>query len=119
MADHPGTTYSALGNPDAENTNDFGSNPYQSYGVSAELDNTFGMSGYAALGVAADVTEHLGVLMPGPDVSARFLMRAFKTTSPAGHVYWESWDVADPTGTEAPYPPWTLTDIVVVAAFCD
>lgn len=117
MADFPGTTYPGLG-IDAEGTNDFGSNPFPGQGIYAELDMTASMT-MAGLGVAADVTEHLGTLMPGPDVSARYLMRAFKTSVPTGHLYWESWDVADPTGLESGFNPLELTDIVVVAVFCD
>lgn len=64
-------------------------------------------------------SPHAGYLVPGPFVFTRFVMRAFKTTLPTGHVYWEVFDVPDPEGSEAPFSPYDLVDIVVVAEFCD
>jgi hypothetical protein len=61
----------------------------------------------------------VGDLIPSPTASVRYVMRAFKTTVPTGHIYWEVFEVPDPLGYEAPVPPFALTDVVIVAGFCD
>jgi len=56
-----------------------------------------------------------GTLIPGPNGGVRYVMRAFKTLAPTGHIYWESFDEPDPTGQESNFPQNYLTDIVVVS----
>jgi hypothetical protein len=46
-----------------------------------------------------------------------FVMRAFHTVYPTGHVYWTVSGVPDATAEHAPYPAGELTDIVVIREF--
>jgi len=43
----------------------------------------------------------------------RFLMRAYRTTSPQGFIYWNAMETPDLTATQAPVPSGELTDIIV------
>lgn len=49
--------------------------------------------------------------------TTRYIMRAYHTVSPIGYVYWSVDDAPDSGGTQAPYPPNELTDIVIARSF--
>jgi hypothetical protein len=50
-------------------------------------------------------------------MTTQFVMRAFKTTVPTGHVYWAVLNTPDYTGAESGYNPADLTNIVVDYSF--
>ncbi len=66
--------------------------------------------GYGSIDTAVDRAQlPLGLIF--------FKMRAYKTSVPVGHVYWDVPVEPDPTGALAPYPSADLVDIVVEAIF--
>lgn len=46
-----------------------------------------------------------------------FIMRAFKTSNPAGLIWWAVSDQPDPTAGLAPFPAGDLNDIVTTAIY--
>jgi hypothetical protein len=50
-------------------------------------------------------------------MTTQYVMRAFKTTVPTGHVYWAVLNAPDLTGAESGYNPADLTNIVVDYSF--
>jgi len=61
------------------------------------------------------VTYGLGATGGGGAVS--FVMRAFHTIFPTGHVYWTVANVPDSIAAFAPYPAIELVDIVVIREY--
>jgi hypothetical protein len=59
------------------------------------------------------VTYGLGPGGEAPSTS-NFVMRAFHTVFPTGHVYWTVVGAPDAAAEHAPYPAGELTDIVVI-----
>jgi hypothetical protein len=70
-----------------------------------------------SLGFASEPYHQEGYLMPGPEASPTYVMRAFKTTPTTGHVYWEV-EEPDLTGARSGFPPADLTDIVIYHQCC-
>ena len=50
-------------------------------------------------------------------MTTQYVMRAFKTTVPTGHIYWAVLNTPDLTGAESGYNPADLTNIVVDYSF--
>jgi hypothetical protein len=46
-----------------------------------------------------------------------FVMRAFKTSSPTGHVYWSVINEPDANGDLSPFPTADLTDVVIAGIY--
>ena len=84
--------------------------------LSLEMEGTFTTPpDYTSINGGNVTPNWPGTLIPGPNGGVRYVMRAFKTLAPTGHVYWESFDQPDPTGQDSNFLQNYLTDIVVVS----
>ena len=54
---------------------------------------------------------------PLPLALMMFVMRAFKTTVPTGHIYWATINEPDAAAALAPYAPGDLADVVVAGVY--